>query len=410
MTMICLIDCDNFFASCETLFHPEYRKKPLVVCSSENGIIIARSKEAKALGIPMGGATFDYTSLFLKEDVIVKTPNFTLYSDISQRIRETVLTYNLEMSMYSIDEMFLKIPTPLVCDTFLENIQKKIKQWVGIDVSIGLSKTKTLAKIATKIAKSSPPYRKILTENIEKTLKTFPADDIWGIGKKSFSKLSLHQCKTAYDILSLNDPFLKRLLGMDGMFIKKELEGESAYPFIDKGSQKSIQITKTFPSEIIRIQTIKEIIASFISEGCEKLRLLGKKAGEFSLFLDTSRYKKNRSTFFKSYTLTPPSNYTPDFLKYKEDALKDLLDGAILVKRAGVHFNTLSDEKTTQQDLFSPAKNHPPHLMEAFDQINRRFGPKTIRFASQSKDFSRKGTTSLRYTTEWKEILEVSIQ
>ena len=409
MSMICLIDCDNFFASCEKLFHPEFRNKPLVVCSGENGIIIARSKEAKALNIPMCGACFEYKSLFIKEDVIIRGTNFALYSDISSRIRETVATFGLEMFVYSVDEMFLKIPSPLVCDELLENIQQKIKQWVGIDVSIGLSKTKTLAKIATKKAKALPTHRKIFVEDFTTVLKNFPVEDVWGIGEKLKRKLHQHQCKNAGDLMSLSDDFLHKLLGVNGCRIKKELGGENAYPFFDKVVDKSMQITKTFPVEIISIKTVNEILSSFISEGCERLRKIQKKAGELTIFFQSSRFKDAHTNFVQSYTLDESSHYTPDFLYFKEQALSILRDGDIRVKRAGIYFNMLTPEAITQQNFFSNPVSKNPKLMTVIDQINGHFGSKTIRFASQSKTFSRKLTKSRRYTTNWEEILEVFI-
>ena len=409
MSMICLIDCDNFFASCETLFNPQYRNKPLVVCSGVNGIIIARSKEAKALNIPMGGACFEYKSLFVKEDVIVTGTNFPLYSDISKRVRETVATFGLEMCIYSIDEMFLKIPESLVNDDLLKKMQMKIKQWVGIDVSIGLSKTKTLAKIATKQAKGLPAHRKIFLDDINQTLKTFPVEDVWGIGRKSKSTLHLNQCKSALDLLNISDDFLKKLLGVNGGRIKKELEGENALPFFDKLVDQSMQITKTFPSEIINIQTLKETVATFISRGCEKLRRLHKKAGGLTIFLQSSRFKKNPTNFVRSYTLDEPSHYTPDFLHLKEEALCKLRDGDIIVKRAGVHFTLLTCEKITQKNLFTPLSTKNPKLMVALDEINAQFGPKAVRFASERSAFAENAPRSPRYTTNWSDVVEISL-
>ena len=407
--MICLIDCDNFFASCETLFNPRYRNRPLVVCSGVNGIVIARSKEAKALNIPMGGACFEYKSLFVKEDVIVTGTNFPLYSDISKRVRETVATFGLQMCVYSIDEMFLKIPESLVSDDLLKKMQMKIKQWVGIDVSIGLSQTKTLAKIATKQAKGLPSHRNIFLDDIKKTLKSFPVEDVWGIGRKSKATLHLHQCKTALDLVNLGDGFLKKLLGVNGGRIKKELEGENALPFFDKVADQSLQITKTFPVEIINIQTIKETVAMFISQGCEKLRRMHKKAGELTIFLQSSRFKKHPTNFVRSYTLDEPSHYTPDFLHLKEEALSPLRDGDMIVKRAGVHFTLLKCEKITQKHLFSPLKTKNPKLMVVLDEINAQFGPKTVRFASERSALAENISRSPRYTTNWSDIVEISL-
>ena len=411
MNYICLIDCDNFFASCETLFRPEFKNKPLVVASGKNGIVVARSNEAKALGIPMGAASFKYRSLFIKEDVISRNPNFSLYKDISSRIRETVATFSLPTFIYSVDEMFLQVPKEQLTEELLEQIQKKIKGWTGISTSIGVSTTKTLAKVATKLAKKSQSKRMILTETeeIDAILKTYPVQDIWGIGRNLHKKLLIHRIKTAKDLLNRNQDFLKKLLGVYGLRMCKELSGENAYPFIQKNVDKSIQVTKTFPTEIIMIDSIKGIIASFITEGCEKLRRLNRKASHFSLFLQSSRFKDNRKYFVKSFTLDEPSNYTPDFLHLKEQTLSLLSDGDIEIKRAGIQFSFLTHSQTTQKNLFHESKEKSPELMSVLDHINDKFGDQTLRFASSSASFVKRPSSSKKYTTAWDDILEVEI-
>jgi DNA polymerase V len=411
MKYICLIDCDNFFASCEKIFHPEYRNKPLVVAGGKNGIVIARSQEARALGIPMGAAVFNYRSLFTKEDVIIRPPNHTFYQDISNRIRETVATFSLNTFIYSIDEMFLEIPEESYSDKLLEEIQQKIKKWTGIDVSIGISHTKTLAKVATKLAKKTKSHRKALLNegSISDTLLSFPAYDIWGVGRKSAEKLKLHRVKTAKDLLSIGEAFLKKLLGISGFRIKKELQGINAYPFISTVKDKSLQITRTFPTEIVSINSVKEILSSFISEGCEKLRKINKEAECFSLFMESSRFKKGGGSYSKTFTLDEPSNYTPDFLHLKEEALKDLLDGSFLIKRAGIHFLSLIDSGSTQSNLFAKKPIGNKALMSTLDSINAKYGTATLRYASTKNTPSKKASRSSNYTTDWKEILEIQI-
>ncbi|MCH9812060.1 DUF4113 domain-containing protein [bacterium] len=406
---ICLIDCDNFYTSCEQIFHPALRNKPVVVAGGKNGIVVARSKEAKAVGIPMGGATFEYRSLFTKEDVIVRTPNHTLYGDIAKRIRKTIDTFCLPTFIYSIDEVFLEIPEQSFSTTLLEAIQTKIKRWTGIDVSIGVSSTKTLAKVATKIAKKGKTRRKVLLdqEEINKTLSHFPIEDIWGVGRKSVKKLHLQKIKWAKDFLRAPDLFLKKLMGIHGFRIKKELLGENAYPFVEKVKDKSLQITRTFPTEIVSIKKIKEILSSFIEEGCEKLRKIDRKAEGFSLFLETSRFKAG-GAFTKTFTLAEPSNYTPDFLQLKEEALCRLVDGDLFIKRAGIHFFCLVEATSSQQGLFTEKKESPA-LMKTLDAINEKYGKKTLRFAASTKRYSKESPSSKNYTTSWDQLLEIPI-
>ncbi|MCH9617134.1 MAG: Protein UmuC [Chlamydiia bacterium] len=411
MKYICLIDCDNFFASCEKIFHPEYRGKPLVVAGGKNGIVIARSKEARALGIPMCAAVFNYRSLFIKEDVIIKAPNHIFYQDISNRIRETVATFSFKTFIYSIDEMFLEIPKESYSDKLLEEIQHKIKKWTSIDVSIGISYTKTLAKVATKLAKKIPSHRKALVDekSIANALLCFPVDDIWGVGRKSAEKLKLHRIKTGKDLLSINEAFLKKLLGISGFRLKKELQGTNAYPFICAAKDKSLQITRTFNTEIVSINSIKEILSSFISKGCEKLREMNKEAECFSLFMESSRFKNKGSSYSKTFTLDEPSNFTPDFLHLKEKGLKDLLDGSLLIKRAGVHFFSLIDSGSTQSNLFTKKPAGNKKLMKTLDSINAKYGSNTLRYASIKNSSPEKGGAPLSYTTNWEQILEINI-
>lgn len=411
MKYICLIDCDNFFASCEKIFHPEYQNKPLVVAGGKNGIVIARSKEARALGIPMGAAVFNYKSLFTKEDVIIRPPNHRFYQDISNRIRETVATFSLNTFIYSIDEMFLEIPEESYSDKLLEEIQQKIKKWTGIDVSIGVSLTKTLAKTATKLAKKIPCHRKALINraSITNALICFPVADIWGIGGKSAEKLTLHGIKTAKDLLSINEAFLKKMLGISGFRVKKELEGVSAYPFLSPPKDKSLQITRSFAEEIVSINTIKEILSSFISEGCEKLRKMNKEAESFSLFIESSRFKKGGDSFSKTFTLDEPSSYTPDFLNLKEEALKKIVDGSLLIKRAGIHFFSLVDSGSTQTALFTKKPKGNKALMSTLDSINAKYGAGTLGYACTKNASKQKTPSCSNYTTDWNEILEIKI-
>jgi DNA polymerase V len=407
--MICLIDCDNFFASCETLFAPHYKNKPLVVVSHKNGIVIARSKEAKALKIPMGAASFEYKSLFIKEDVIVKQVNHTLYHDISSRVRETVATFALPTFIYSIDEMFIQIPKGIEIEPLLKAIQTKIKRWTGINTSLGLSKTKTLAKIATAKAKQSPSHRCILIEDTEinHTLETFPVEEIWGIGYASYKKLSLYQIKTAKELLLLNPDTLKKQLGVTGSRIVKELEGTNAYPFIQSPVEKSMQITKTFLAEIASIEEIRNNLGTFITKGCQKLRKMNKEASLLEIFVHSSRFKEDQTSFWKSYRLDQPSNFTPDFLHLKEDFLKNLIEGEILIKRAGVGFSLLTDAAVSQKNLFVEKKPQHTTLMTALDQINLRYGDGSLRFASTSPSPINTPLKSNAYTTCWDEICQV---
>ena len=410
MNYICLIDCNNFFASCETIFHPNLKNKPLVVVSGRNGIVIARSKKAKQLGIPMGAASFQYKSLFIKEDVIVRNTNFPLYTDISNRIRETVETFGLKTFVYSIDEMFLLIPRDIAEDSLLSDIQKKIKKWVGIDVSIGMSFTKTLSKIATFYAKRSVNNRKILLEKdeIQGVLHTFKIEDIWGIGRQSAKKLAYFNIFTAEEFLYQNEHFIKKHLSIQGVRIFNELKGINTLSFEEKNPEKSLQITQTFFSDIVSIETIDEVISSFIVKGCAKLRKMKKESSSIVIFLESSRFKSTQNKFIKQVILNEPSNYTPDFLQVKTTALAELISGDIIVKRAGIRFSTLTPSSLTQKNLFMKYNPKKKVLMDSIDKINHQYGSCSVTFCSEKHNLNQK-KCSLRCTTHWNELLTISI-
>ncbi|MCB1081494.1 MAG: Y-family DNA polymerase, partial [Chlamydiia bacterium] len=218
--LVALIDCNNFYASCEQVFNPTYQKRPLVVLSNNDGCIIARSKEARALGIPMGAPAFAYKSLFLQHRVIVLSSNFALYGDMSHRVMETLKTFDLPLEMYSIDEAFLSLPEEN-CVELGKEIQKRVKKWTGLSISVGIAPTKTLAKVANHAAKKGSGvvlYQEGLLENL-------PVGEIWGIGHRTRKKLLSHGIRYAHELIKRHDPWIKKELSITGLRTVWELRG-----------------------------------------------------------------------------------------------------------------------------------------------------------------------------------------
>ena len=398
-----LVDCNNFFASCETLFTPKYRYKPLVVSS---GCIVSRSQEAKALGIPMGAAVFEYKSLFTKHDVIVCPPNFPLYSDISARIMSLLGDFGFEMEICSIDEAFITLPKESNFEYIACEIKNTIARCIGIPVSVGIAPTKTLAKLAAMIAKKSTGIYIALKPD-DLPLADIPVSEIWGIGKNLSKRLSSFGIHSVEEFAKKNADWVKKYFHLFGLRTYMEILGNPSIPYETTVNRKSITHTRTFTPMISSKETLLKTLQSFTASVCVKLRKYNLAAKHISIFIATNRFDK---TSYKQevYTFTLPetSSYTPDFLAVVTKGISSIYEEGLLYKRAGVLLMGLCDSTTTQLDAFTPKIQDPSKrnsLMKATDALNARFGKGTISFASEHL-YTSISNNNQRFTTNWKEI------
>ena len=314
--MFALIDCNNFYASCERVFQPHLNGKPVVILSNNDGCVIARSNEAKSLGIPMGAPAFKYKEIFQKNKVQVFSSNFTLYGDISNRVMSIISRYVPDIEIYSIDEAFIKFDgfsedeTNKRCKDIIDTVFK----WTGIPVSIGLAPTKSLSKVANRIAKkySSKTNGFYSINNDErriKALKNISAGDIWGIGFQNEKKLLKVNVKSGMDFVNLPDQWVKKNMSIIGLKLKKELEGISTLD-IEEGrlDKKSIATTRSFESEISSLDDLIERITTFSVVASKKLRVQNSECNMISIFIRSNPFKQ-QSDKPVSYThLTLPTN------------------------------------------------------------------------------------------------------
>src|SRR3989338_2356056 len=273
--MLALVDCNNFFVSCERIFNPSIIDKPVIVLSSNDGCVIARSNEAKALGIPMGTAFFKIKDLVAKNKVQVFSSNFALYSDISSRVMKLLKEFSQTVDIYSVDEAFIKCPDSKNPEDFARSIRKRIKLCLGIPVSVGIASTKTLAKVAVEQAKISLGNICVLQEHkqVEQVLKSLSVNNIWGIGANIASKLKLDGIFTAYDFKNCDPRLIRKKISVVGERTLRELQGIVCFEFNELSSpQKSMQVSKSLNVEVTTLSCVKEIIASHISSLAEKLR------------------------------------------------------------------------------------------------------------------------------------------
>jgi len=408
--MFALVDCNNFYASCERLFNPKLKNRPVVVLSNNDGCVVARSNEAKALGIPMGAPEFKWRSFFLHHNVAVLSSNYTLYGDMSFRVIKTLETLSMPMEIYSIDECFLTFEGNNALN-WAKEARALVVQWTGIPVSIGIAPTKTLAKLANKLAKKGEGVH-LIDKPTPTLLKNCPIDDVWGIGRRYVAKMSAYGIRTAYDLTTRDDIFLKKKLTVVGLRTAWELRG---IPCLDLESEppiaKSCVVSRSFKKEMTAHAPLLAALSTFAAKGGEKLRRQKLQAGYLSLFIASNRFKD--TPYYANsaaFTLPVNTNDTPTLIRYARELLGKVYKPEHSVKRAGLLFADLSHTTSDQLDLFATKPNSG--AMEALDRINKKYGRRSLFMAAEGIHPAhryRMENKSQRYTTNWDEIPSIKI-
>lgn len=418
--MFALIDCNNFYASCERVFQPHLNGKPVVILSNNDGCVIARSNEAKSLGIPMGAPAFKYKEIFQKNKVQIFSSNFTLYGDISNRVMSIISRYVPDVEIYSIDEAFIKF------DGFSEDetnekcrvLIKTILKWTGIPVSIGLAPTKSLAKVANRIAKKYSTktngfYSINSNEKRIKALKNISAGDIWGIGFQNEKKLFKVNVKSGIDFVNLPDQWVKKNMSILGLKLKKELEGIPTLN-IEEGKidKKSIATTRSFESEISSLNDLIERITTFSVVASKKLRRQNSECNMISVFIRSNPFKQNDDKYHFSLTGSLPfsTNSSIEISKFAVKLLNKIYSKNKSYKKAGIILMGLSPQSSHQFSLFDQNIDKQKKLMRSIDNIDNKYGLYKVRLASQDQKRiwkMKRQKLSRNYTTEIDEVLIV---
>ena len=415
--MIGLADCNNFYASCERVFNPQIKGKPIVVLSNNDGCVIARSNEAKALNIKMGEPAFKIKSLFKKHKVHVFSTNFALYGDLSERVMNTLKSEISRVEIYSIDEAFLDFSDLYSFNRAL-SIRKKVKKWTGIPISIGIAPTKTLAKVANHIAKKSTKEGVFILRksDIVRALQYLPIEDVWGIGRKNAFKLKQYGVYTALDFRNLNTDWLRKNFSINGVRLQKELMGEICYELeFKKNKKKNICTSRSFGKETNDYNIIRQAVSNFANTCAIKLR---KEAGccyKVSVFLMTNRYKPNVLQHYPYITLNfqTPTSDSFEIVSKANIALKNIYRDKCIYKKAGVIVQNIVSAKEVQTSLFDTINRKKRNkLMCSIDKINMLMGRDKIRLAAQGFDRKWKlqqEKLSPCYTTRFSDILSINI-
>lgn len=420
--MIAIVDCNNFYVSCERVFRPDLKNKPVVVLSNNDGCIISRSEEAKTLGIKMGQAAFEIESFLYNNNVTVFSSNYALYGDLSQRVMNIISELSPEVEVYSIDEAFIDFSCLQTEDIIkiCEQIIRNVKKWTGIPVSIGISKTKTLAKIANKFCKKNKIKSGCLLleteEDIVNILQKTKITDVWGIGRRYAKMLRSNFIYTAFDFTTLSDSFIRKKMTVVGLRTKKELLGEKCI-FMEKAipNKKTIATTRSFGKLLDNIDDIRQAVSTFANICAMKLRKQKSAAKYIMVFIHTNYYRKDLPQYAKNRVLTfsTPTNSSIELIKYSIIALNDIFAKGYKFKKIGVVVTGLVNEKNIQYNLFD-TKNHEKEkkLMKVIDKFNTSFNKNIINIGysnSGEKWRLRQEKLSQSYTTNWNEILEIKI-
>ena len=421
--MYALVDCNNFYASCERLFQPHLVGKPVAILSNNDGCIISRSDEARALGIPMGAPEFQVRELLREHQVHVFSSNYALYGDLSQRVMSILKSFTPNLEEYSIDEAFLNFDGMNIPDYHDYGLQMKnrIRKWLSIPVCVGVAPTKALSKVANKIARKFPDKTKGVyvidtDEKRIKALKWTKIEDVWGIGRRLKKKMEIRNIKTAYDFTDpMHTAWIKSQMGVVGLRLKKELEGESVLKIEEVVDKKSIAITRSFPKKLADYDALRERVSTFASVCAEKLRNQHSCCQTVIVMLGTMA-PNSRSRKHYSHVVTLPfsTNSTLTIVNTAIQILEKIYteNKGLLFKNAGVIVTQLIPENEKQFDMF--ADENPKHLklMEAMDHINKKIGNRKVKLATQgTKTWNmNQNMLSPKYTTQFDQILTIRCQ
>jgi len=415
---IALIDCNSFYASCERIFNPKLLGKPIVVLSNNDGCIITRSAEAKALGIKMGEPYFKAKKIIEKNNVKVFSSNYSLYGDISQRVMEILLGFSPEVEIYSIDEAFLNFKGFKNHEllTYCKHIRQTIKQWVGIPVSIGVGSTKTLSKIANHLAKKEADYEGICIlkgdEKIEEALNRIEIGEVWGIGRRLSKFLRNYEVRTAKQFAFLDRRWIRKNMGVVGEKIQLELCGVSCLDLeLLPSPKKSCCVSRSFSRPIEKIEELQESIANYGSRVAEKIREEGLIAQSMSIFVLTNHFNKKEKQYSSSIKLQLdyPTSDSKLIVKRAVEGIKRIYKEGYRYKKAGIILYELHSSSSVR-GLLDYDKPRTDSLMRSLDEINYRYGSATLRLAAEGIRRSwhmRREKVSPCYTTSFDQLMIV---
>jgi len=417
--MFALVDCNNFYASCERVFQPKLRNKPIVVLSNNDGCVIARSNEAKPF-IPMGAAAFEYKEIFEREKINVFSSNYALYGDMSNRVMTLLAEFSPDIEVYSIDEAFLKFEgfdAHFDLNEHGKQIRYRVTKGTGIPISVGIAPTKALAKVANKIAKKfSERTGNVYVINTDeqriKALKWLLIGDVWGVGRQHEKRLEKLGVKTAYDFTLLTEQWVRKNMSVVGVRLLLELQGKSVLEMDVPSSKKNIACTRSFDKNYSDYETISERVATFAVTCAAKLRKQKSCCNAIMIFIHSNYHRKDLPQYSKNIVINLPfpTNSSIELAQFAAIGLKKIFKKGIAYKKAGVIVMNFTPEAIQQTTLFETSNPKHKPIMDVMDSINKSIGKIKIKLASQDPDRTwkmRQEKLSPRYSTRISEAIKI---
>lgn len=420
--MFGLIDCNNFYASCERVFNPSLNRRPVVVLSNNDGCVIARSSEAKALGIPMAEPAYKLKALIEANQVVVFSSNYVLYGDMSHRVMTTVAQFAPDMEIYSIDEAFLLFDgfENINLKEYGEKIVRTTIRNTGIPVSLGIAPTKTLAKLANKFAKKYKDYRGVCVidtdEKREKALKLTAVGDVWGIGRQYAKKLEYYSIHTAWDFTQRSKSWVRHTMGVVGERTWLELKGTPCVEMDKTTTKKSICTSRSFGERLTELSPISEAVSNFAASCAEKLRKQHSLASVIMVFIQTNPNATNLPQHCKQVVLQlpVPTNDTTELINFALRGLKAIFAEGFQFKKAGVIVSEIVPERPLQGDLFDTRNRDKfSRIMTVMDSLNASYGKQKVKIAAQGFDRKwrlKNEKLSPCYSTKLEDVLEIKAE
>ncbi len=405
MSLFALIDCNNFYCSCERVFKPSLQNRPVVVLSNNDGCIISRSQEAKELGVAMAAPYFKIRDQLARHNVAVYSSNYALYGDMSARVMEVLSGFSPELEIYSIDEAFIKLSAR---DAGLgPEIRKRVLQWTGIPVSVGISETKTLAKLAASRAKRGSGVAQLSADDHE-ILRQTPLSDIWGIGRRSSKKLLSYGINNADDFRRMDDGWIRAKLTVTGLRTAHELRGTPCLELEHHiQAPRSVTCSRSFCRRVTSLNDLLEASATYAENAGQKLRQKEMAAGCLQVYAQRHEHIPGRpSIVAASFSLDTPTQSTPEFIRLAHRGIRQIFESGTEYKKAGIILSDLTPAGSRQLNLFSQTESDD-QLMSALDSLNQKWGRGTLIYGGsglEKKWDMRRQLKSPSYTTNWNEL------
>jgi len=413
---LALVDCNNFYVSCERVFRPDLARVPMVVLSNNDGCVVSRSNEARALGIKMGQPWFECKELAEQHSILAFSSNYALYADLSNRVMSILSNFAPRHEVYSIDECFVDLTGIPKLREVSYAMRARVGQWTGIPVCVGIGPTKTLAKLANHVAKKHPRSRGVFNYNAltpaqkANLLQHIPVEEVWGVGRKLTKKLARHGIETVHDLQQAHVPTLRAEFGVVMEKIQRELQ---EIPCIElreiQPDRQQIIVSRSFGNMVTELPVLQDALSAFVANACAKLRAQSSHAAVIQVFLQTNRFRKDLPQYMPSLAvpLPYPTNDSLGVNRWAAALCERMFRPDYQYKKAGIVLCEISPVTQRQGDLLEPQIPCNERLMKALDALNQRYGRGTVKVSTQGayRDWQmRQERKSPNYTTAWDDV------